>query len=658
MLAHAFLAPPPSPDAHKPTPLPQDRHKQGGAPPHHGTYTGSPRQEQRGTTRNSAADLLLGPGGGSLGVNASAATTAVASCDTYTTAPADEDGGGSPVSASGSGSSRRGRDGGLAYMSEDKCCVERWEQHGGGEGEAGNASPRKAQSSRQQHWHHQYPSADWSQDPPPPHHHHYTTTSQEQLSVRSRSSCGNLQRSLDGALPSHRHGRAEVNTLRHSFDPSYTSHRSLLPVESSPDTHAHTHGHTRTRMDRDIPQSWRDSLQCLRRSLSLSGNSSLHSSVLSRSRLSTRHSETASCDNSATWSLESASSHPQHGSNASVSTSTSVARLPSLMRRTGGRRGTEEGHVHADTTYRKLWVPRPSASLKRERAAAQSDLLHRRAFSYSSPRGDVLIVSTLGDVVFCTYLKDKAGRMRPCRLLVAAHEPLKLRVGKVDKQMCQEILAIRDESTAYQVHGPSLGEDAKTSSSESLSVFANKLWMTSYHITSLPSSLSSTYNKVFRMLLSARKRIPKLILYITQSPPSGEPGAALRAATKDKVMCKCMLMSNSPLPDFYMRWADGTRLSYSLELSQLQISHVSDASKAYRWDGERSGESDWTDSAPKEVRKYLLDAQIAMRKCLSEEGKILKNCGNESSKFTEKSTWGSPPYIIVDCLDGTDVNYQ
>jgi serine/threonine protein kinase len=490
--------------------------------------------------------------------------------------------------------------------------------------------------------------------------------------------------------------------LRHSYDNYSLSADDRLVRDSPPSGSPSQRGGAHA-----LPLNWRDSLQCLRQNMSMSSSAASAASARhsASSLLSDRHQSYSqglnrSCDRSEdnmSWSLESSSSH-RH--TAAASTDNSFASLPSavssrvnscaqsLSRPNESPRGKGRSVLERDFGHSRLWVPRLSPSQRRDRRdleQSQPSLpsslpVHSKAFSYCSPRGDVLVMSTAGDVVFCTYLKDKAGRLRPCRLLVRARDPLQLHVGKVDKAMCQEILSIRDES-----HNPQGDSSTPSGDKKPLTIFSDALWMRKYHVTSLPSFLTPTYSKVSRMLSLARKKMPKLILYITkppvsdrsyhylhdQAPPAPErsngsgsaaestPSAPLLApaagtgGSKGEVLCKCMLMSNTPLPDFYMRWADGTRLSYSLELSQLHLSHSSDKTKAYRWDGERTGDSDWTDSAPKGVRRYLAEAQVAMRKCLAQEGRGRGTGGRERGRAAEFPIGGAPQ-ILVDTLDTVD----
>jgi hypothetical protein len=323
---------------------------------------------------------------------------------------------------------------------------------------------------------------------------------------------------------------------------------------------------------------------------------------------------------------------------------------------------------------RSLKSTLPSSSLGPPSASPAQAAL---SFCYCSPQGDVLAISSCGDVVYCTYLPDCHGKLKPCRLLVRSSQPLILSLGKVNHEMCQTIKSL----TA--VYGPDamcaneslLQQEGIYSSHSSLrdcdcdnpmSIFADILWIKQYRIHQLEGRLKKVYYRVYEMIQMAQKKIPKLILYLIGpdndkdkdkgkgteggggSGDSSSRGPPTQGPSTSAVMCKCMLMSNLPFPDFYVRWSDGMKLHYSLSDGRLIVntapSHsVSTSASArahsqsderisgssrrssgemlYRWDQQGMADgSDWTVSAPEEVKVYLLQAQKAMKRCLLEEG--------------------------------------
>lgn len=324
---------------------------------------------------------------------------------------------------------------------------------------------------------------------------------------------------------------------------------------------------------------------------------------------------------------------------------------------------------------RRLWIPRSS----NQGGGGNQE------FCYCAPRGDVLIVSKSGDVVYLTYLNDKSNNLRPCRLSVRASNPLKLLLGKVTKEMCCEIRDIREsalQGNAFSVsdHGDQDGksknpdddtrflgsndESVDRSSGggfigkesfpdQSLDILSDTLWITSYHVTKLPSSLRKPYQTVARMLEAVKCKLPKLILYLTEDDSSKQESPhdhARKSKIKEqKAVCKCMIMCNDPLPDFSVRWVDGTKLRYSLSNGNLHITNNSGSKdNHYRWEGSASTAADWTTSAPKEIRKYLLLAQSAMRRCIAED--IRQQRDNEDIDSTKQIRPVNYPIVVVDSI--------
>jgi hypothetical protein len=318
----------------------------------------------------------------------------------------------------------------------------------------------------------------------------------------------------------------------------------------------------------------------------------------------------------------------------------------------------EAGSRPGAATGRRLWVPRPSSGGGGQSSPGSSP--GQQEFCYCAPRGDVLIVSKGGDVVYLTYLLDKSNKLRPCRLSVRATNPLKLLLGKVNKDMCQEIRDIRaasmrgsafslasEESGEGEGEGTDMGEHLldrgngggfigkESFPDQTLEILSDTLWITSYHITKLPYALKKTYATVARMLDAVKCKLPKLILYLTDNDDSvsnkSHPTTTTTNETQHtsttnsnekKAICKCMIMCNDPLPDFSVRWADGTKLRYCLSDGKLHITNNQGSSEdRYRWEGFTSTDTDWATSAPKSIRKYLLLAQSAMRRCLAEDMK-------------------------------------
>lgn len=291
-----------------------------------------------------------------------------------------------------------------------------------------------------------------------------------------------------------------------------------------------------------------------------------------------------------------------------------------------------------------LWTQRTPKQFVKNNSNQQNAKL---SFCYSSPQGDVLAISSIGDVVYCTYLPDCTGRLRPCRLCVRSSQPLILSLGKVNHEMCQNIksLTLKYGNQNYSSSDELLKQEGIYSSKSRISddkicIFDDILWIKQYRITELDGRLKKVYYRVYDMIQMTKKRIPKLILYLTDTPRQvplpgmrvhSSTNSALAAesdSTNNSVVCKCMLMSNVPFPDFYVRWSDGVKLHYSLSSGRLIVNRIMKESnenlttsrEIYRWDqqGMIDG-TDWTISAPEDIKIYLLQAQKAMKRCILEE---------------------------------------
>ena len=140
---------------------------------------------------------------------------------------------------------------------------------------------------------------------------------------------------------------------------------------------------------------------------------------------------------------------------------------------------------------------------------------------------------------------------------------------------------------------------------ESFSLLSDNNWDMQYRVKELPYKLMKIYMKVGKMLDAVKTRIPKIILYLSKSisengnikicgntrtlpasskglrPPSRTSGTNNENKEMQSILCKCMLMSNSPLPDFCVQWSDGAKLRCSLLTGRLVFSR-SDRSPQHR----------------------------------------------------------------------------
>lgn len=163
-----------------------------------------------------------------------------------------------------------------------------------------------------------------------------------------------------------------------------------------------------------------------------------------------------------------------------------------------------------------------------------------------------------------------------------------------------------------------------------------------YSIYNAPIAIQSIYSKIGVIVMEVKSRIPRLVYYLSVARAERILVGDLRRKVSEnqrKIACKCMLMSNSPLPDFRVQWFDGTRLKYALSSGTLSLQGPS--LLPYVWEEEGGshcvgeGGLSWADVAEGAQVGYLLVGQEAMRMCLEE----LSSRGGGT---------GGSPVVIVD----------
>jgi hypothetical protein len=128
------------------------------------------------------------------------------------------------------------------------------------------------------------------------------------------------------------------------------------------------------------------------------------------------------------------------------------------------------------------------------------------------------------------------------------------------------------------------------------------------------------------------------------------------------VDCKCMLMSNDPLPDFYIQWVDGVKLRYVLQTGRVRIDgtahsqlywegllHLSSIGAPTRL-GHQVDEAVVPPTIAAQFIPYLQVAQSAFRRCLSEQdrdGTALRPLSSSSSSSSSSSQIEARPKILV-----------
>ena len=285
-----------------------------------------------------------------------------------------------------------------------------------------------------------------------------------------------------------------------------------------------------------------------------------------------------------------------------------------------------------------------------------SDLI---PFCYLSPKLEeiILVTAEKSILLVSSFHNAKTQRKEVYRVLLLARSPQQLALGRVDNAMSKELDLITNavglKSIPKQISGKRGSDDDddknriycedKNSSFLSLEDFSSLAvhlqsndaasFCKFYSIYRLPKALRSLYLKTALIIGEIRSKIPKLVLYLTVNDVQKGQAAV---NTGGKIACKCMLMSNTPLPDFCVQWADGTKLRYCLENGRLRLQGPSIA--VYHWtdNGVKDGSSvlGWAELATEEQSKYLLVAQRAMKRCLAQasSGMASANITSESSE--------------------------
>jgi hypothetical protein len=517
------------------------------------------------------------------------------------------------------------------------------------------------------------------------------TQRQLDFSARCQISPATLRHSHDGVISRTRHPhhqlfqqqsqRSQYDNVSHSNRSPYSSTTSFPQHQSSEVRRHHTYAggmyptsaNGGSRSKDELNQSIDSYLQygfsssdSVNRSTNLSLSlSSIGSSQRYQDHQPVPSTPTRSIDRSTSNPL---SHHPHHSRTPTRSSqrhfsSSSSSTISSLSPQSPTDQYTSS---RASALAPVLWTERTTKRSSPGHGSRTTPLA--LSFCYCSPQGDVLAISSVGDVVYCTYLPDRHGQLKPCRLCVRAAKPLVLSIGKVNHDMCQSIKLLTSLYGPHSTHTTSSShtsmlqqEGIYGSASSGMSgvsaIFEDILWIKQYKVNQLEGRLQRVYHRVYEMIQMTKKKRPKLILYLVSSSPlssvvnrtttataaeekgedrdEGEGTAPNSTPSKSKgsVVCKCMLMSNLPFPDFYVRWSHGMKLHYSLSDGRLVVhtspshSAVGDSSSShastgelYRWDqrGMADG-TDWTISAPEPMKVHLLEAQKAMRRCLLED---------------------------------------
>ncbi len=258
-------------------------------------------------------------------------------------------------------------------------------------------------------------------------------------------------------------------------------------------------------------------------------------------------------------------------------------------------------------------------------------------FAYRTPSGDV-VVGGIRHIILGTTIRSANGSdaRAGLRLAVPRNHLGKLLVAPCDVSALDEC---RRSLAEAELDG-GCGSNSVTEPPCFVSltrIDENDPNWTVYSIRSIPSWLSIKYLKLYRSVEILKCRLPRFVLYMSETDDLPPPGTSLNkfrgnnisnedtnSRTHAPMQCKCMIMANEPFPDFCVQWADGVRLRYSLQSGRLYLSAPSDppGQPLFQWDGEQGSPylavPAWIDSAPDIVRKYLLMGQKAMQRCMLE----------------------------------------
>lgn len=236
---------------------------------------------------------------------------------------------------------------------------------------------------------------------------------------------------------------------------------------------------------------------------------------------------------------------------------------------------------------------------------------HVPEFCYITPKQNLLLHSS-SSICYFVQLKTKRGQQYH-RLCQMKSSPLQLHVSTCSPDVLDELQHILEVTPRSSVDSSA----AITGSGQLLSpISANSSLLSSctttkYASTNLPSSLRRHYQFVTTLLALLPSKLPKLTLYLRN------PTAFDDVIDKAPIFCKCILMSNLPLPDFLVRFANAFKIHYALDNGHLTISQPGkNGQSLVLYEGDMNSTSNWCEFAPKEFHKYILTSQKAMQMCL------------------------------------------
>jgi hypothetical protein len=275
---------------------------------------------------------------------------------------------------------------------------------------------------------------------------------------------------------------------------------------------------------------------------------------------------------------------------------------------------------------------------------------------------DILLVTRIG-----------AASRDLVRVLIKSSSPFRVWIGRLGEEMVEEytslILSRQPRTSSDVVAGPSRCRALLCpSGSREVSLLRAT--------DPVPESVVLMLRHLASLLESIRSSTPQLVVYLsskdmdrllaarkgghTRSPPSPDeatPSSSSSGRLQDKrVDCKCMLMSNSPLPDFHVQFEDGTRVRYFLHSNRVSIVRSS-GEEPIQWTGTIyvdvklspprdgsavSGSDRMLDCMPRRLRRYAEVAQKALSVCLYEQTALISRSTSLKSEGA-----GAPPIILL-----------
>lgn len=294
-------------------------------------------------------------------------------------------------------------------------------------------------------------------------------------------------------------------------------------------------------------------------------------------------------------------------------------------------------------------------------------------FTFVSKLGEVLVLNIHGDILFCCDIEIvPSSSFHPTnKSIVGNKEILSLRLNlNKNRPFIANVSILRDRNLMeYEMfrRGLNLNQIKEFQADNrdailgipinpSLSLLNESDDINKWNLLQ-PESIDSNrltntkslYHKIFDRLVAIleplRSRMPKFILYLSIQATSTAAGNITESIIRRDVIyqvskdgpveCKCMLMSNTPLPNFCVQFKDKTIFRYDLHSGDISVDYYIQraennvGSKRVRWTGNLTfqGPSSWSDldGLPPHMKAYMMIAQFAFDRCIVSEKSLRKS---------------------------------